>query len=122
MKYKQFSPLYKDKEILRIIYNRIKGKLDGPIYTHCWNGWHASGMISGIALKQFCGWNNREALSYWYKNTDGNYRGYSKVRRKLREFKPYKEFAITKEEKRLICPSKIGIYNLEESYETSDDE
>jgi hypothetical protein len=109
LKYKQYSPLSQEKTILKSIYNRIKGQLDGPIYVHCWNGWHASGLISGIALKQFCDWNSSEVLAYWRKNTDGNSRGHSTVKRKLRHFQPYKEYAISKREKALICPQKIGV-------------
>lgn len=111
-RYKQLSPAKENKEILGLVFARIKGQLSGPVYTHCWNGWHASGLISGMALKQFCKWNGAEALQYWYKNVDGHSKGYRQLRQDLKEFKPYKEFAITDEERNLICPEKPGSINL----------
>lgn len=104
--YKQYSSAGENKKILRLIYARIKGQIDGPIYAHCWNGWHSSGLISGMALKQFCGWSNRHVESYWSENTDGNSRGYKRIRARLRNFQPYEEFKITPEERSMICPKK----------------
>lgn len=107
LRYKQYSPLSEEKRILKLVYDRIKGRLDGPIYTHCWNGWHASGLISAMALKQFCGWSKSEVRAYWVKNTDGNSRGHSRVLRKLKYFKPYSEYNISSKERSLICPTKV---------------
>ncbi|WP_413944217.1 hypothetical protein [Bdellovibrio sp. HCB-162] len=104
LRYKQYAAAGENKKILRLVYERIKGRLNGPIYTHCWNGWHSSGLISAMALKQFCGWSSSHAEAYWRLNTDGNSHGYSRLRQKLRNFKPYPEFRITEEEKALICP------------------
>lgn len=92
------------KPFLQLIHDRIKGKISGPIYGHCWNGWHASGMMAAIALKQFCGFTDVQAEDYWVKNTDGNSEGYDSVRRKVRNFKALTGLEITSEEKSLICP------------------
>lgn len=92
-------------KILTLIYDRIKGKLSGPIYAHCWNGWHASGVISGIALKQFCGWSDAAAEKYWIANTDGNSSGHESTKARLRKFKPLAKYQISKEEQALICPN-----------------
>jgi hypothetical protein len=92
------------KPFLQIIHDRIKGKLSGPIYGHCWNGWHASGMMAAITLKQFCGFSDAQADDYWVKNTDGNSNGYDSVRKKVKAFKPISGLEITTEEKSLICP------------------
>ena len=39
---------------------------------HCWNGWHASGYISALSLRQFCGVSGSDAVAYWIRNTDNN--------------------------------------------------
>lgn len=106
LNYKQLTAFsIKDfKPFLQMIHDRIKGKLSGPIYGHCWNGWHASGMMASIALKQFCGFTDAEADAYWVKNTDGNSSGYDSVRKKVKAFKALAGFEITDEEKSLICP------------------
>jgi hypothetical protein len=94
------------KPFLQLIYDRIKGKLSGPIYGHCWNGWHASGMMAAITLKQFCGFTAAEADAYWVKNTDGNSSGHDSVRNQIKNFKPVTGLEITEQEKALICPKK----------------
>jgi hypothetical protein len=92
-------------KILTLVYNRIKGKLTGPIYAHCWNGWHASGVVAGVALKQFCGWSDAAAEKYWIANTDGNSSGHESTKARLKKFKPLAQFKISKEEQALICPT-----------------
>lgn len=92
------------KPFLQLIHDRIKGKLAGPIYGHCWNGWHASGMMAAIALKQYCGFSNELADAYWVKNTDGNSKGYESVRKKVNAFQKLPDLEITPEEQALICP------------------
>ena len=92
--------------ILQLIHDRIKGKLSGPIYGHCWNGWHASGVIAAISLRQFCGWTSSEARAYWRKNTDGNLDGYSKVEAMVVNFKPIEALKISAAEQAAICPEK----------------
>lgn len=104
--YVQAGP-YNDADlnkILTMIYDRIKGKRTGPIYAHCWNGWHASGVISGIALKQFCNWSDSQAEKYWIANTDGNSSGHESTKARLRKFKQLAKYKISAEESALICP------------------
>jgi hypothetical protein len=90
--------------LLEQIFRRIRGEIAGPIYGHCWNGWHASGLIAALTLRQFCDYTAAQALTYWEKNTDGNHQGFKTVRRMISEFKPYPQWAISNAEKRLICP------------------
>lgn len=59
-------------DVLQLIYKAINDRTRGPVYIHCWNGWHASGFVSAIALRQFCGFTGEEAVTYWNINTDGN--------------------------------------------------
>lgn len=104
LQYKQYAAAGEKEKILELVFKRIKGTLNGPIYAHCWNGWHSSGLISAIALKQFCDWTDAQADAYWVKNTDGNYDGFTTLRKRIKDFKPLEKFKITAEEKALICP------------------
>jgi hypothetical protein len=90
--------------LLQQIHSRIRGETRGPLYGHCWNGWHASGLIASLALRQFCDWGADEALRYWETNTDGHDRGYQSIKKMIRTFKPHVDLAITPEERALICP------------------
>lgn len=96
----------KHELLLATIYQRIKGQISGPIYGHCWNGWHASGLIAAIALQQFCDWSADEAANYWKRNTDGNSAGYEKVLKQVVSFKKIAKFNISAAEKAAICPAK----------------
>ena len=93
-------------EVLQAVYETIQDYRHGPLYIHCWNGWHASGLLAAKILRQFCGYSAEEAVEYWDRNTDGNNqeRRYESIRRRIREFAPYPEFRITDEEAALICP------------------
>lgn len=104
--YKQITGLTRGNEEkhLTLVHQHIKGARKGPMYAHCWNGWHASGYVAAITLKQFCGWSASEADAYWVKNTDGNSVGYDSIRKRVRDFVPLKNLTITNEERELICP------------------
>lgn len=104
--YKQINGLIgsNEHEQLQQIYEHIEGVKPGPIYDHCWNGWHASGYVAAISLMQFCGYSNRKADAYWVKDVDGNVRGNSSIRRKIARFKPFSDLRISSRERDLICP------------------
>ncbi len=104
LQYKQYAAAGEKEKILDLVFKRIKGDLNGPVYAHCWNGWHSSGLISAIALKQFCGWTDAQADAYWVKNTDGNSDGFTTLRKRIKDFTPLAKYKITAEEKSLICP------------------
>ena len=78
---------------LAAVYDSIKNHR-GPVLTHCWNGWHASGYVSAAALIQFCGYTNQQALAYWIKNTDGA-SNYPSVKAKVLAFRPYGDLQIS---------------------------
>lgn len=88
---------------LKMVYDAIKEKAPSPIYMHCWNGWHASGLVSALSLRQFCGMSAQDALAYWDANTDGNTQGYDGIKKRILNFKPLTQFQITEEERRQIC-------------------
>ncbi len=106
LKYQQATALEAatPRLILSRIFQRIKGQLPGPIYGHCWNGWHASGLIAALALEQFCKWSPQKAYAYWVQNTDSHSSGYSAIRSEIINYKRFSEFEISNEEAQLICP------------------
>jgi hypothetical protein len=94
-------------EILKKVHYAINHPEDGPIYLHCWNGWHASGLASAITLRQFCGMSGSAAVDYWNRNTDGHNKdkGFEKIRNRIRNFSPRPEFLITQSQREAICPN-----------------
>lgn len=105
LNYMQISGLKSGNEekFISMIYKRIKGEIDGPIYGHCWNGWHASGYVAAVTLKQFCGYSDQKALDYWIKNTDGD-SNYDTIKQKIKAWKPIDKYKITGAESAAICP------------------
>lgn len=108
MKYSQFD--YYDTQhvydILKIVHKSAMNDSVGPVYLHCWNGWHASGFISAIVLKQFCGMSDLQATAYWDLGTDGANTSprYNKIREDIKNFKPYPEFILTDSLGNRVCP------------------
>ena len=90
--------------ILMLTYNSIINESVGPIYLHCWNGWHQSGFVSAILLKQFCGFSNTKSLHYWEDCADSWTRGYDRIRNAIRDFEPVNKYKISKEISDAICP------------------
>jgi len=110
LEYKQESPLTADGdavEILNIIHARLTSVSDPqPIYLHCWNGWHASGFISALTLRQFCGWSGDQAVAYWDQNTDGHNKEskFQGIRDRIRSFQPDPQLPIDAKLRTKICP------------------
>jgi protein tyrosine/serine phosphatase len=94
----------KIKEVMLLIMDVINSKDKGPVYLHCWNGWHQSGFISAAILMQFCNYSNEDALKYWIKNTDGVTKGYDHIQKMIREFKKFDDIKIDESIKKEICP------------------
>ena len=90
--------------ILMFTYNSIINKDVGPVYLHCWNGWHQSGFVSAVLLKQFCGYNTIKSLHYWEDCADNWTRGYDRIRDAIRDFQPIEKYNIPKEISDVICP------------------
>jgi len=107
-KYKQLD--YYDSshvyEMLEMTYNSAVNESVGPVYLHCWNGWHASGFISAVILKQFCGFSNWDAVNYWDLGTDGANTSprYQTQRERIKQFNPYDEFMISDSLRDCLCP------------------
>lgn len=108
LKYHQHTITNLDQayKALRLVHQHLMDPKLGPIYLHCWNGWHSSGLISAYSLRQFCNWDAEKAVEYWDRNTDGNNTepGYESYRRRIRAFEPLKELKVSKEIQAKVCP------------------
>jgi len=93
-------------DMLKMVHESATLDTVGPIYLHCWNGWHASGYISAVILKQFCGYSNWDAVNYWDLGTDGANTSprYQTQRERIKSFQTYPEFEISDSLKKCLCP------------------
>jgi LysM repeat protein len=96
-------------DYLQDVMNRANDSTSGAMYIHCWNGWHQSGLLSAYTLMQFCDYSNYEALKYWETCTDGNYRGFSKVKSRIKNYKPSKKYFFTEEQQKRYCPCEKDV-------------
>ena len=92
------------KKIMYLVKDVIDNPAKGPVYFHCWNGWHQSGYVSAAILIQFCKYSNDEAYKYWLENTDGVNKGYENVKHLVRNFKPFTDINIDDNLRKEICP------------------
>jgi hypothetical protein len=111
LSYRQLSPISRTemRKILETVHAAILRPAEvGPVYLHCWNGWHASGLASALALRQFCGVDADAAVQYWERNTDGHNRenGYAGFREQIRDFTPYRDLDISAARRLEICPTR----------------
>ncbi|MBI3136105.1 MAG: OmpA family protein [Bacteroidetes bacterium] len=93
-------------KILEMTYLSATNPEVGPVYIHCWNGWHASGYVSAVMLKQFCAYSDWNAVNYWDLGTDGANTSprYQEQRERIKEFTPYPEFMISDSLQKCLCP------------------
>ncbi|MGB1103601.1 MAG: OmpA family protein [Crocinitomicaceae bacterium] len=93
-------------DMLKSTYESATQPETGPVYLHCWNGWHASGFIAAVILKQFCGYSDWDAVNYWDLGTDGANTSprYQTQRERIKKFKPYPEFMISDSLQECLCP------------------
>lgn len=95
----------KARPVLEAVYKSIKNK-GGPVFVHCWNGWHASGEVAAYALIQFCGMSGEAAGRYWQANVGdkGNLPKYGSIVRHIENFRPFDDLKISPAEQADICP------------------
>lgn len=93
-------------DMLKSTYESATQPETGPVYLHCWNGWHASGFIAAVILKQFCGYSDWDAVNYWDLGTDGANTSprYQTQRERIKKFEPYPEFMISDSLQECLCP------------------
>jgi hypothetical protein len=91
--------------VLELVYKHLTDARRGGLYLHCWNGWHASGYMSAIALIQFCGMSHSDAVDYWNRNTDGVNSGshYESIREKIRNFKRIDRLKLSEALQHEVC-------------------
>jgi hypothetical protein len=72
--------------------------------VHCWNGYHASGVASAIALRQFCGLSADEAVTCWTTTaTPLEERAKARSLAQIRNFKRRGSLAISPQQKQAVC-------------------
>lgn len=64
------DPAFK-KHFLSLVRNVAMNGGRGPVFVHCWNGYHASGELAAVALRQICGWDGETASAYWERHSGG---------------------------------------------------
>ena len=89
----------------------------GKMIIHCWNGWHQAGMLSAFTLMQFCGYTNEQALKYWETCTDGNHKGYSKVKEKIINYTKDPFYSFNSLQKERHCPCQNDTITSKEQLE-----
>lgn len=92
------------KKIMIMVKKVIDEPTAGPLYFHCWNGWHQSGYIASAILMQFCKYSNEDVYKYWIANTDGVNKGYDNVKSLVKNFKPFDDINIMEPVRKEICP------------------
>lgn len=94
------------EDSMRAIHNSIVNPAVGSTFVHCWNGWHASGEIAAMALKQFCDYSNAQATEYWKTNIGdkGNLPKYGRVLSRIENFHPIPSLKLSLKEQAAICP------------------
>lgn len=90
--------------IFRDIVDSIRNPERGPVLIHCWNGLHYAGMVSALALRQFCGLSAEQAEAYWRANANRG-ANYPLIMANLRNFKPIADLTLTPEEQQSVCPN-----------------
>lgn len=93
-------------EMLKMTHDAATKEDVGPVYLHCWNGWHASGYISAVILRQFCQYSSWDAVNYWDLGTDGANTSprYQTQRERIKDFQSYSEFEISDSLRECLCP------------------
>jgi len=93
------------QQFMALLYDVILQN-KGPVYVHCWNGWHASGEMSALALMQFCGYSGADAADYWAANVGDpeNLGNYGRIRKGIAAFQAFEEFVLDEKTRARVCP------------------
>ncbi|MFO0574334.1 MAG: hypothetical protein U1A78_10060 [Polyangia bacterium] len=85
------------------VLESVRSPDKGPVLVHCWNGLHYAGMVSALALRQFCGFTAEQAEAYWRANANRG-ANYPLIIDNLYKFKPIPNLTLSAEEQATICP------------------
>lgn len=91
------------------IIDSVRNPDRGPVLVHCWNGLHYAGMVSALALRQFCGLTAEQAEAYWRANANRG-ANYPLIIANLQSFKPIPDLMLTPEEQASVCPDLSKSY------------
>jgi hypothetical protein len=106
IEYSTLSGAFKDRAAIKKYLSKVRDIIvnkKGPMYVHCWNGWHASGEFATYALMQFCGLNNQQGQAYWNANVP---RGDANKIMRMSRFQVFQDedLQISSEDRNRICP------------------
>ena len=97
--------------IFRDVVESVRNPEKGPVLVHCWNGLHYAGMVSALALRQFCGFSAEQAESYWRANANRG-ANYPLIIANIHNFKPIAGLSLTPAEQQTLCPDVSTSYML----------
>ncbi len=98
------SPGSDRREFLRILHDQITGPDHRPVFVHCWNGYHASGIAAAVALRQFCGISAEDAVAYWKSEAPSLPEpAQTKSIDQIRNFSPIPELTLTPADQKIVC-------------------
>jgi hypothetical protein len=87
--------------VLKQVYAALIDASKGPVFVHCWNGYHASGELAAISLKQVCmnDWGTgSNAASYWHRLANG-----AAMISRVGRFVPNDDLELPADYQRAIC-------------------
>jgi protein tyrosine/serine phosphatase len=93
------------------IIDSVRNPEHGPVLVHCWNGLHYAGMVSALALRQFCGLTVEQTEAYWRANANRG-ANYPLILANLQTFKPLADLTLTPEEQAAVCPDLSKSYMI----------
>jgi hypothetical protein len=94
-------------DILSYTYDILQNDEAQPIYLHDYNGWHESGYVAAILLRQYCNYTPSEAVDYWQLSIDDENDSYELVEDKIRNFVKVADFMISQDLVGEVCPDKV---------------
>jgi hypothetical protein len=97
-----------ERKLLTLVRDHLEGRRPGRLLMHCWNGWHASGYMAAVTLRQFCGWSPVEAEQYFIdtaERTAAAPTAYKNLKERIRAFEPYADLSINESVRSNVCPS-----------------
>ncbi len=88
------------KTVMGRVYETLQDATKGPVFVHCWNGFHASGELAAIGLRQICPsiWDGDKASKYWLRNADG-----APMISRIKKFTPYPQFDVPSDYQQALC-------------------
>lgn len=88
--------------LLEAIHQAIQAPDGGPILVHCWGGRHYSVLVATLALKQFCGYSNEQAVAYLNEVSDNAHR-FPQLQQAVESFRGYARLRITPQQRKKFC-------------------